>query len=631
MFDFVRNNNKIAQIILGLIGLTFIFFGVDNYTRGPKMGEVAKIGNVRIPLVQFQQELRDRAERYRAQMGPMFDPKMLDRPEVKRNILDEMINQRILMLEAHKNHIVATDIAVRKTIEGMREFQEAGKFSKERYETLLKMQGMSPAEFEARLRSDIVMQQLAGTLASSSLASKTLSDRALAIHTEKREILEYVYTLESFLPQVKLAEGALKKYYDANPKEFEVAEQAKAEYVILSQEAMAGQVTVSDAEVKAWYESHKNNYQQPEERRASHILIKLDEKDKKDKEKIRARAQALLKQLQANPAAFAELAKKNSEDPGSAANGGDLGFFSRGTMVKAFEEAAFSLKEGQISGLVESDFGFHIIKVTSIRGVREKPLSEVRPEIEAELKRGAAARKFAEAAESFSNAVYEQSDSLKPIAEKFKLEIKQSGWLSHVPNPANGPLANEKVLKALFSDDAVKNKRNTEAIEIGANTLIAARILEHKPASMQPFEAVKANIEVQLKRKEALMLATKAGQAHLAELKKGGAEKVTWSAPKTVSYLNAQAVPSLAMPGIFKVDSSKLPGYSGVELPRIGYALFKVTRLLPADKIPDEQRASHVEQFNGLATQEEMRSYLAALRIRYKVEINNEALEAKEK
>lgn len=627
MFDFVRNNNKIAQLILGLIGLTFVFFGIDGYMRGGSAGEVARIGDIKITADEFKRELQNRQERYRAQMGAMFDPKMLEQPEVRGVILNEMIDQRLLLIEAQKSKVMASDASVRKVIEGIGSFQENGKFSPSRYETLLQMQGMNPAGFEASVRQDLTLQQLAGTVAHSTIASKVLSDRAFAILTERREVLESLLPLENFLSKVKLAEDAAKKYYDAHPKEFELPEKARVEYVILSQEAVASQTTVSEEEIKNWYETHKKKYQVPEERRASHILIKTEGKDKAQ---AKAKAESLLQQVRKNPAAFAEVAKKESEDPGSAQKGGDLDFFARGSMVKPFEDAAFSLKAGEISGLVESDFGFHIIKLVSIRGAQEKPLADVRAEIESELKLAAASRKYAEAAEAFSNMVYEQSDSLKPVADKFKLTIKQSDWIGRKSSPEYGPLANEKILKSLFSDDSIQSQRNTEAVDVGQNNLISARIIEYKAASMPAFNEVKTGIETQLKRQEAFILATKAGQEGLSALKKGEGSKVAWSAPKVVSYLDARAVPSLAMPGIFKAEAAKLPTFIGVELPRIGYALYKVVKVLPPENVAEAERQSHLEQFRNAAAQEEMRAYLAGLRARYKVVIDQAALEVKD-
>jgi peptidyl-prolyl cis-trans isomerase D len=626
MFDAVRNNKKIVQIFLALITLPFVFFGVESYMRNAGTGDdVAKVGDVKITQQQFQQALRDQQERLRAQLGQV-DPKLFDTPEARQAVLDDLISQRLLMLEATKKRMFASDDAVRRTIGAIDAFKADGKFSSERYEAALRAQGMTPAGFEAQLRQDLTLQQLAGVVGQSGFLARTVGDRLLALQAEKREVMEYRITLDSYLDKVKLADDAARKFYDENSKQFEIPEQAKAEYLVLSMESIGAQLTISDAEIKAWYDEHKDRYQQAEERRASHILISSE---KQGKDKAKAKAAELLKEIQKNPANFAELAQKNSDDPGSASKGGDLGFFGRGMMVKPFEETTFKLKEGEISGIVESDFGFHIIKLTGIHAGKEKPLAEVKPEIEAELKKTAAARKFAEAAEAFSNLVYEQSDSLKPAAEKFKLAIKPSEWLGRQANPANGPLANEKLLSALFSDDSIKNKRNTEAVEIAPNTLVAARIAEYRPAALQPFEGVKANIETLLKRKEALALASKDGEARLAALKAGD-DKLAWGGVKTVSRLDAGQLPAPALSAIFKLDVAKLPAYAGVEMPGTGFALFKFVKVEAGEKIDDARQQGMLRQLNQLYTQEDVMAYLAALRSRYKVEINKVALESRE-
>src|SRR6185369_4038583 len=582
MFDAVRNNKRIVQVFLGLIILPFAFFGVDSYIKNVGSGdEVAKIGDIKITQQQFQQSVRDQQDRLRTQLGAQFDPKLLDNPEARNAILDDLINQRLLMIEANKKHLFVSDEAIRRTIGGIDAFKVDGQFSAERYEAALRGQGMSPAGFEAQLRQDLTLQQLAGAISQSSLIAHTVSDRLLALQTEKREVMEFRVGLDAYLDKVKLADGAVRKFYDDNSKQFELPEQAKAEYVVLSMETIGTQLTVSEAEIKAWYDGHKDKFRQPEERRASHILIASE---KLGKDKAKAKAEGVLKEVQKNPAAFADLAKKNSDDPGSAAKGGDLGFFGRGMMVKAFEETAFNLKEGEISGVVESDFGFHIIKVTGVHGAKEKPFAEVRGEIESELKLAGASRKFAEAAEAFSNTVYEQADSLKPVAEKFKLTIKQSDWLGRQANPANGPLANEKLLAALFSEDSIKNKRNTEAVEIATNTLVAARLVDYKPASLQPFDGVKASIETLLKRQEAQAQAKKDGESRLESLKKGE-DKLAWGAAKSVSRLDSRMIPPPAAEAVFKMDGAKLPAYTGVELPGSGYALFKLSKVGSGDEL----------------------------------------------
>ena len=628
MFDAVRNNKRIVQVFLALITLPFAFFGVESYVRSAGTGDdLAKIGDVKITQQQFQNALREQQDRIRAQAGAQFDPKMLDTPEARKAILDDLVDQRLLMLEASKKKMFVSDEAIRRTVGSIDAFKIDGKFSTERYEAALRGQGMSPVGFEAQLRQDLTLQQLAGAIGQSGITARTVTDRVLSMQTEKREVAEYRLGLDNYLDKVKLADGAAQKFYDENAKQFEVPEQAKAEYVVLSVDTIGAQLAVTEAEVKAWYDEHKDKFQQAEERRASHILIASD---KLGKDKAKAKAEEVFKEVQKNPAAFADLAKKNSDDPGSAAKGGDLGFFGRGMMVKPFEDATLKLKEGEISGIVESDFGFHIIKLTGIHAAKEKPLAEVKGEIEAELKKAASSRKFAEAAEAFSNMVYEQPDSLKPVAEKFKLTIKQSDWLGRQANPANGPLGNAKVLAAVFSEDSIKSKRNTETVEIATNTLVAARLVEHKPAALLPFDSVKANIESLLKRQEAQVLAKKDGEAKLEVVKKGD-DKLVWGAPKSVSHIDAKLIPPVAAPAIFKMDTAKLPSYTGVELPGVGYAIFRLNKLESGDKLDDARKKSMLTQLANLSAQEEMQVYLASLRSRYKVEINQSALEVKEK
>jgi len=628
MFDIVRNNKKIAQIILGVIALTFAFFGIEGYMRdGPGAGAIATIGDIKITQQQFSREMQDRQERLRAQMGAAFDAKMMDTPEMRRAVLDQIINRQVLLLEAQKLKLVVTNESLYKTIASINSFQENGQFSKDRYERRLREEGMNPAMFEAQMRQDMLLKQLTGSIEESAFSASSIGERLAGLQTEKREVREYRFLPEKFLPDVKLQEGAAKKFYESNGKQFEIPEQAKAEFVILSMDGVAAQLTISEKEIKDWYDANRSRY------------------TVKDLAKTKAKAEVILKQVKADPQAFAELAKKHSKDPGTGENGGDLGFFAKGAMVKPFADAAFKMKEGEISGLVESEFGVHIIKLTGIRKTqgeeerrashiligfetKEQPLPEVRAAIESELKKTMAGRKFAEAAEGFANAVYEQSDSLKPAAEKYKLAVQQSGWLVRTPNPAAGPLGNEKLLKALFSEDSVKSRRNTEAVEIAPNTLVSARIVEYKPAAMQPFDNVKASIETLLKRQEAQAMAKKTGEEKLAVLKSKDDQKTDWSAVKSISRMDARMVPPQAVPVIFRLDAAQLPAFGGVEIPGAGYALYKLIKVAPGEKLDDERRKAILGFVGQLASQEDMQAYLTALKTRYKVKIDQAALEA---
>ena len=619
MFDAVRNNKKIVQVFLVLIALPFAFFGVESFRDGGAGVDVAKVGEIKISQQEFQQAVREQKDRLRGQLGEL-DPKVLDNPEFRQAILDDLIDQRLLFQEARKRHLFASDDAVRQAIMAVEAFQDNGQFSQQRYEALLSAQGMSPAGFEAQVRQDLALQQLAGTIGRSGIVSQRVTDKVLALQSEARHVQEFVLPVENYVAKVKLEDGAAKKFYDENTEQFRTPDQAKVEYVVLTPESLA--VEVSEAEIKAWYDGHKERYQQPEERRASHILIAAE---KLGKDKARQKAEEVLREVQAKPAAFAELARKHSDDPGSASQGGDLGFFGRGMMVKPFEDATFALRDGEVSGIVESDFGFHIIKLTGQHVAREKPLAEVRGEIERELKSSAVARKFAEAAESFSNMVYEQSDSLQPVADQFKLKIQRSDWIGREANPAAGVLGNAKLLAAVFSDDTIQNKRNTEAVEVAQNTLVAARIAEYQPASVQPLAGLQATIEKLLVNQEAQKLARADGEARLAALQ-SGTDKLAWGADKVVSRMDARLLPPQAAPLVFRMDKSKLPGYAGVDLPGKGYALYRLSKVTPGAALDTARRQGLQGQLRSLAAQQEVAMYLSALRARYKVDVNEKAL-----
>lgn len=633
MFDAVRNNKRVVQVFLVLITLPFAFWGVESYVRNVSGGnDAATVGGSRISPQELGQAVRDQQDRMRAALGRGFNPAMFDTPEMRQMALDSLINQRVLLLRAAQDHLTVNDDQLRDTISSIPALQEGGKFSMSRYEAALRNQGLSQAGFEARLRQDLTLQQLVSSVGESAFVARSAADRWLAVQQEEREVSEFAVKPDSFMTQVNLAPDAVKNYYEANRKLFEMPEQVRAEYVVLSQEALADQISVSDAEVKSWYDSHQDRFKQSEERRASHILIQVG-KDASEAEQKAAREkiESMLKQVKQNPNDFAKLAKQYSQDPGSAQNGGDLGYFGRGAMVKPFEDAAFALKENQVSDVVRSDFGFHIIKLTGIKPEKARSLEEARGEIAAELKREAAGRKYAEAAEVFSNLIYEQSDSLKPAAEKFKLTPQTSGWIAKGAPQTAAQLNNDKLLAALFSDDAIKSKHNTEAVETAPNTLVAARVVEHKPAELRLLDAVKADIQKKLTQEEAAKLAQKNGGDKLTRLTKGEKLDLAWSAPHAVTRQGAPRMTPEALQRIFKVPADKLPGYAGSAFPDGTYVLYRISSV----KQPvagDAARAKALrDQYARLRGEDDLSAYLAALRERFPVKINKAVLEAKEK
>ncbi len=619
MFEFIQKNKRLAQVVLVLMVIPFAFFGLESYTRsiGGK-DAVATVDGVGISQREFSDELRLQQERLRTAFGRGIDAEALDTPETRRALLDTLLSRRLLADAALRAPLTVSDSTLRETIAAIPAFQAEGAFSKPNYEALLRAQNMTPQMFESRMRYDMSLSQLTRAIVETAIVSRSVDERLAALQAQRREVSEALVAAQPFLAQVRLTEARLRAYYDANPVEFRIAERVRAEYLVLSAETLGRQDALSDAEVRAAYEARSAQYRVEEQRRASHILVKT-----------REQADKLAAEARKSPARFAELATKHSQDSGSAQKGGDLGFFGRGMMVPAFEQAAFSQKEGDIGSPVQSDFGWHVIRVTGIQAAKARPFGEVRAELAADLGRQKGSRQFAESAEAFSNMVYEQSDSLKPAAERFKLALQTSGWITRAPAAEAGVLANAKLLGALFAADSIKMKRNTDAVEVAANILVAARVLEHQPQAQRKFEEVRAAIEENLRAAEAARLAQKAGAAKLAALQKGADEGISWGAPKAVSRRSPQAVPAGALRQIMSAHPGRLPAYVGADRGTEGYMLYRVGRVLEAEPRPEPQRLAELERARQLAGTLQLESYVASLRARADIEIHTANLEKK--
>lgn len=628
MFDAVRNNKRIVQGFLILITLPFALWGVDSYVRNGQSGqEIAKVGDASVSQAYFQRKLQEEINALRNRTGREIDPKLFNDPALRQRILDGVINQMLLSQEASRLRLAISDLGLRQVIASIPAFQENGRFSKARYEAVVASEGKSVEAFEADLRFDLTLRTLLGSVAESGFVPKQISEQVLAVQTEVRQIQEQVFSAEQYRSQVKLDADAAKAYYDANSANYQIPEQVSVQYVALTPDAIAAQIKVTEGELRAAYEANKSAYQNPEQRRASHILITAEGADLA---KVKAQAEKVLEEVRAKTKPFAEIAKKYSEDPGSAKQGGDLGYFAKGMMVQAFEEAVWSLKQGEISGLVQSDFGFHIIQLTGIKGGDVKPFEHVRAGLEKEVKAQAVTRKFAEAAETFGNMVYEESDSLKGVADKFHLTIQQSPLFAKAAAPVNSPLGHPRLLNEIFGADALNNRRNTQAVDVAPNVLVSARVVEHKPATMQSFESVRSKIEDRLKQEAAFKLAQAAAEASLAALKSGQDSANTgWGASREVTRMNAKGLPPTAMAPVFRLPAQALPAYTKVDFPGDRVVVYKLNAVragVPEQR--DRVLAAIEQQLRDLWVQEDVKTYLAALRERYKVKVDHAALMA---
>ena len=634
MFDFVGRNKRIAQFILGLIALPFAFFGVDSYIRrmGTPEDEVAKVGSDHISQTEFANAVRDQQERMRSMLGKQYDPAMFDTPEVRFNILQQMIDQRVLAQQAAKDNIVVSEELIRQYILDFPGFQENGKFSPDKARGMLASQGMSEQMLEYQIRNLLQQQPLQDPFGNAGFVSRTSIEQYMRLNGQQREVSVATIDSEPFLKQINPDEAAVKAYYDANQAQFQVPEQVKLETLTLSLDAIMAKISVDPADVRKDYEEKKATYTDPEQRQASHILVAVKPDAKAgDKAAAKAKAEELAKQVLAAPDKFADVAKKSSEDPGSKDQGGDLGYFGRGAMDKPFEDAVFAMKQvGEIAGPVESAFGYHIIKLTGIRPEKVKPFDEVKGQIEQDIKRQRATKQFAEAAEKFQNLVYENGDKLQPAADALQLKVVQSGLMSR-SQVATLAQTNPKFVQAVFSPESISSKRNTDAIEVGPNTLMAARVLEHKPAAPKPFDEVKAEIRTTLQQKGAAGLAAKEGEAKLAEVQQGKPVTLSWDKPR--EFTRQQRQPGFtddAMARIFRVDPAKLPAYVGATNEKGGYSIYKVTKVTNPE-VKDDAVKTASGQLAGQVDRELMTAYLGALKQKTDVVIHQQNLDKKDK
>ncbi|GGC00644.1 peptidylprolyl isomerase [Oxalicibacterium flavum] len=625
MFEYIRSHQRLMMLLLLLIIFpSFAFFGLESYMgMGDARDTVAKVDGKEISQQELDNAQREQAERMRQMFGGQFDSSMLDTPEARKEILDDLIARRVLAAEARRNALTVSDRSLQQTIAGMGGLTlPDGRFDLERYKALLAAQGMTPEMFEASLRQDMAIQQVNAAIQNTAFAPVSLAQRLSELNEQEREAQQLVFKAADYAKQVEVTDEALQSYY-AQSNEFNVPERVKAEYVVLSADALTSQITVSDADIESYYEQNKSHYGTPEQRRASHILIAVDKNaPQAEQTAAKEKAEKLLAEVKQNPQQFAELAKQNSDDPGSAERGGDLDFFSPGMMVKPFEDAAFKLKQNEISDLVQSDFGYHIIKVTAIKQAAARPLAEVKNEIGNEIRKQLVAKKFAETAEVFNDTVYEQSESLKAVADKLQLKIQTVDNLSRQAdrNAGDAPYNNQRFLSALFADDSLRNKRNTEAVEVAPNTLIAGRVAEYTPASKRPFEQVKAAVRERVIQRDAMALAKAAGEAKLAALKEKD-DAAGFGATQTFSRARAQGVNPALFVAVMKADTGTLPSYAGVELPNQGYTVIRLTRVVQPTNIDTAKRDAEKQQIAEVLAEEETLAYIEALKERAKVKI----------
>jgi len=626
MFDFVRKHTRIMQFLLFLLIFpSFILFGLEGYNRFREGGAVvASVDGHDITQAEWDAAHRSQIERMRSSM-PNVDVKLFDTPDAKYSTLERLVRDRLLQVAAHQLRLGASDARLaaelqqNPTIAALR--RADGTLDIERYRQLLATQGMSPESFEAQVRGDLASRQVMSGVGVTSFSSAALADVTLNAFYEQRQVQVARFVPSDYASKINPTDAELEAYYKANVEKFQSAEFADVEYVVLDLSAVQKDIVVPEAELKTYYEQNTARLAGLEERRASHILINADKgASAAERDAARAKAQALLLEVQKAPNQFAELARKHSQDTGSAVKGGDLDFFARGAMVKPFEEVVFALKKGETSGLVETEFGFHIIRLTDIKVPEQKSFESQRAKLEQEVRVQLAQRKFAEAAEQFTNIVYEQSDSLKPVAERLKLNIQNASHLSREVVAGNTAVNNPKLLAAVFSPDSIEKKRNTEAIELGPNVLAAARITSYTPARALALGEVKTRVREQVIAQQALEHARTEGAAKLAEWK-ANPDAAKLPSAIVVSRESKPAQPSSLVEAALRVSTQTLPAWVGVDLGASGYAVVKVEKVLARDPANTANIARERDQYAQWWASAEGLAYYKLLKEKFKAEI----------
>jgi peptidyl-prolyl cis-trans isomerase D len=465
-------------------------------------------------------------------------------------------------------------------------------------------------------------QQVLLGVSGTAFTPPALASTTINAFYDSREIQVARFNPDSFASKVTVSDADIETYYKDHTAQFQAPERADIEYLVLDIEAAKKNIVLSDADLKTYYQENTARFGTKEERRASHILITAPASmSAADREKAKAKAEQLLAEVKKAPNTFADVARKNSQDPGSAEKGGDLDFVTRGAMVKPFEDAMFSLKKGEISGIVETEFGYHIIHLTDIKPAVVPPFEQVRATIENEARAQQATQEFAKAAEAFTDAVYQTPDSLKPAAEKLKLTIQTANNVARTPVPgATGALASRNFLSALFAPDSLERKQNTEAIEVGSSQLAAGRITQYTAAHAVPLAEVKDKIRAQLVTERAAVLAKTEGEAKLAAWT-AKADGATFGAPMTVSRRDAQSQPLPVIDAALRADAAKLPALVGVDLGAQGYAVVRVTKVVPrTPPAPELAKQEQAQVGQSIAAAEDA-AYYNLLKERFKAEI----------
>ena len=532
----------LGWIIIAFISVPFALWGIQEYLGNDKPNYIAKVNDSEISVREYDEAMARHKERLKSMLGgelpdsPAFDSQM------KKQVLEQLVSSRVLESSSLKAGFRISDELLANKIKTMEPFLQDGKFMVATYEQLLRSQGMSVAEFEYLMRRDLLTQQLQNGVTQSSIVGKSTFDLINRLQNQSRDISYLLIKQASYHNSITLTDAEIQQYYSNNQNRYMYPEQVSVSYIEFKGDHLASNISVDEEAVRRAYDEYVAVISEQEERQARHILIQLNESaDETLKAEKKKKAESILARLQAGES-FDTLARAESDDKGSASKGGDLGWINRGMMVPDFEDALYKLKKNEISGVIQTGFGFHIIRLDDIKATQAESFEAKKQEIVAQVKQSEIDNLFYERSELMASMAYENDETLQPAADALGIKIQQSGFFSRTSG--QGLASNDAVRSAAFSEAVLKGGHNSEVIELDKNHIIVLRLDEHKTAKPKALQEVKASVEMALRMQKAKQKAQAEGLQAMADLQQ----------LKTLKAFDKSKHYELKSPGFIKRD-----------------------------------------------------------------------------
>lgn len=610
-----------AKIILGIIILSFIFAGVGGYINSSTDTAAATVNGEDISASDFEQAFQSERSRMEAQLGETFN-QLASNPEYLKNfregVLQRLINDKLMDQKVRELGLRVSDAELRETVVNMPEFAVGGQFNNERYQALLMQAGFTPAEFRDYLRGQMARQQLGAALGQSDFALPSEASNFLKIQNETRQARYFEVASDLFESEVELTEQDINDYYQANIARFDTEEKIDVAYVEVKVTDFVSDAQVSENEIAQYYEENLGSYRTEEERRASHILVEFGDDETASNEK----AEAILSRVKSGED-FAELAQQESDDTFSGENGGDLDWFTRGVMDPDFEEAAFSLSsEGDVSDVVRSEFGFHIIKLTGIKSESVEPLETVRTDIEAQLKREAALEEYISTQQTMSQLAFEIPDSLEEVAAAGDTKVKTLSAITR--NGAAAPFDDSILINKAFSEEFIEDRLNSDVIELADEHFVIFRVTGHESERTLPLSEVRDQVVATLTQEKSQELALLWAEQLIAKMDDEQAV-ATEMEQKSVSWQDAEQVerysstlPSALSTALFKLAHSNEA--RAVELNNGDVGVVQLLAISSPEEITEEELNTTAQRMSDNYGQLSFAALLEALNNKAEIE-----------